>query len=70
MACAEAGAAVSICARGAEALEKTKGEIAVRGITAHAAVCDLADAEAIADVVKLLAISGARSRGQRAPASW
>jgi 3-oxoacyl-[acyl-carrier protein] reductase len=44
---AEAGAAVSICARGAETLEQTRGEIARFGHTAHAGVCDLADGEAI-----------------------
>jgi len=41
LAFAEGGASVSICARGAEALEKTSGEIAAfRGI-AHAGICDL-----------------------------
>jgi 3-oxoacyl-[acyl-carrier protein] reductase len=40
LACAEAGAAVSICARGAEALARARDEIA--------AVCDLAEAEQIA----------------------
>src|SRR3974390_2053234 len=44
---AEAGAAVSICARGAETLEQTRGEIGCFGHTAHAGVCDLADAAAI-----------------------
>ena len=44
---AEAGAAVSICARGAETLEQTRGEIAKFGQTAHAGVCDLADSAAI-----------------------
>jgi len=44
---AESGAAVSICARGAETLERTRGEIARFGHTAHAGVCDLADAAAI-----------------------
>jgi 3-oxoacyl-[acyl-carrier protein] reductase len=44
---AEAGAAVSICARGAETLEATRGEIAGFGHTAHAGVCDLADGAAI-----------------------
>src|SRR5437588_9054504 len=48
LACAEAGAAVSICARGAETLERTRGEIAVHGHKAHAAVCDLAEAAQIA----------------------
>jgi 3-oxoacyl-[acyl-carrier protein] reductase len=39
---AEGGAAVSICARGAEALEKARGEIAAHGGKTHAARCDLA----------------------------
>jgi 3-oxoacyl-[acyl-carrier protein] reductase len=44
---AQAGAAVSICARGAEALEATRREIARFGHAAHAGVCDLADGDAI-----------------------
>jgi 3-oxoacyl-[acyl-carrier protein] reductase len=44
---AAAGAAVSICARGAEALEQTRGEIARFGHTAHAGACDVADGKAI-----------------------
>ena len=44
----EAGAAVSICARGAEALEATRAGIAAFGGTAHAASCDLSDPGAIA----------------------
>src|SRR6266478_1393984 len=44
---AAAGAAVSICARGAEALAATRGELAAFGGSAHAASCDLADAAAI-----------------------
>ena len=47
MACAETGAAVSICARGAETLERVRGEIAERGVKAHAAVCDLGDGAAV-----------------------
>src|SRR6267154_5050823 len=47
LACAEAGAAVSICARGAETLAKTREEIAAYGHTAHAASCDLADKDQI-----------------------
>jgi 3-oxoacyl-[acyl-carrier protein] reductase len=45
--CAEAGADVSICARGAEALEKTRAEIAAHGHKAHAASCDLAQKDQI-----------------------
>ena len=44
---AQAGAAVSICARGAETLEATRAEIAQFGHTAHAGVCDLGEAAAI-----------------------
>ena len=44
---AQAGAAVSICARSAGPLEATRGEIARSGHAAYAGVCDLADAEAI-----------------------
>ena len=48
LACAEAGAAVSVCARGAEALERTRGELAAFRHKTHAAVCDLADKDQIA----------------------
>jgi 3-oxoacyl-[acyl-carrier protein] reductase len=48
---AEEGAAVSICARGAEALERTRAEIAALGGAAHAAICDLGDGDAIARYV-------------------
>ena len=48
LAFAESGASVSICARGAQALEATRNEIAAFGATVHAAVCDLADEAAIA----------------------
>lgn len=44
---AQAGAAVSICARGAETLEQTRAEVARHGHPAHAGVCDLADGDAI-----------------------
>jgi 3-oxoacyl-[acyl-carrier protein] reductase len=45
---AAAGADVSICARGAEALEQTRIEIAAQGHRAHAAPVDLSNAETIA----------------------
>lgn len=45
---AAAGANVSICARGAEALKSTEAEIAGHGGKHHAASCDLADGPAIA----------------------
>jgi 3-oxoacyl-[acyl-carrier protein] reductase len=48
LAFAAAGAGVSICARGGEALEQTRGEIAQSGHEAHAARCDVADAAALA----------------------
>jgi len=41
---AAAGATVSICARGAETLARTKAEL---GRSAHAATCDLADGEQV-----------------------
>ena len=47
LAFAEAGAGVSICARGAERLASTREEIAGHGGAAHSAVCDLADEAAV-----------------------
>jgi 3-oxoacyl-[acyl-carrier protein] reductase len=47
---ASAGAAVSICARDAGALEACRLELAEHG-TAHAGVCDLADGDSIARYV-------------------
>ncbi|UGB39465.1 SDR family NAD(P)-dependent oxidoreductase [Frateuria soli] len=47
LAFAQAGASVSICARGAEALEATRRELAAFGHPTHAASCDLADPQAI-----------------------
>jgi 3-oxoacyl-[acyl-carrier protein] reductase len=52
---AGAGAAVSICARGAGPLEATRAEIAARGVTAHAATCDLADGAAVQAYVEAAA---------------
>ena len=48
LAFAQAGAAVAICARGAETLEATRREIAAFGGVAHAAPADLSSAEDIA----------------------
>jgi 3-oxoacyl-[acyl-carrier protein] reductase len=48
---AREGAGVSICARGADALEATRAEIAALGVPAHAVSCDLAEADAIADYI-------------------
>ena len=45
---AQGGAKVSICARGAEALEATKKEIAATGAFAHSETCDLANETEIA----------------------
>ena len=47
LAFAQAGAAVSICARSADTLEQTRLAIAEHGSLAHAQSCDLADAKAI-----------------------
>src|SRR5271154_1256522 len=47
LAFADAGASVSICARGAEALAAAREDIARHGGTGAAAVCDLADAAAV-----------------------
>jgi 3-oxoacyl-[acyl-carrier protein] reductase len=51
LACAEAGASVSICARGAEALEGVREEITTFGVAVHAQVCDVADAAAVAGYI-------------------
>jgi len=51
LALAQAGAAVSICARGAETLEMTRAAIAASGHPAHAGVCNLADGAAVARYV-------------------
>jgi 3-oxoacyl-[acyl-carrier protein] reductase len=48
---AAAGADVSICARGAEALASTRAELARSGHRVHAAVCDLADGAAVSRYV-------------------
>jgi 3-oxoacyl-[acyl-carrier protein] reductase len=50
---ARAGAHVSICARGAEALEAARAELTAvgTGAKAHAGVCDLADGPAITQYV-------------------
>ena len=49
---AAAGADVSICARGAEALDATRREIAAFGHNAHAASVDLGDANAIKTYIR------------------
>jgi len=45
--CAAAGAAVSICARGAGGLAPVRDEIAAHGVRAHAQACDVADPQAL-----------------------
>jgi 3-oxoacyl-[acyl-carrier protein] reductase len=47
LACAEAGAGVSVCARGAEALEEVRAAIAAHGVAAHTQACDIADGPAL-----------------------
>jgi 3-oxoacyl-[acyl-carrier protein] reductase len=49
---AEAGADVSICARGAEALAQARDDIARFGHAVYAARCDLADAAAVAGYIE------------------
>lgn len=44
---AEEGANVAICARGAEALERTRGEIEAHGVTAFAQACDVGDGDSL-----------------------
>ncbi|WP_338662017.1 SDR family NAD(P)-dependent oxidoreductase [Pararoseomonas sp. SCSIO 73927] len=51
LAFARAGAAVAICARGAETLEATRAEIEAAGAQSFAAPCDLSDPAAIAAFV-------------------
>jgi len=48
LAFAREGAAVALCARGAEALEQTRAEVAALGVPAFAAPCDLSEAAEIA----------------------
>ncbi len=52
---AAAGADVSICARGAAALDATRADIAAHGHRAHAAPCDLADAASVAGYISAAA---------------
>ncbi|HEX3952569.1 MAG TPA: SDR family oxidoreductase [Stellaceae bacterium] len=55
LACAEAGASVSICARGADGLGPVRDEIAAKGVTAHAQQCDVGDAASIAGYIEAAA---------------
>src|SRR5215210_3516173 len=52
---AEAGANVSICARGESALRETEGELRRFGHAVHAMTCDLGDAGAVANYVQTAA---------------
>lgn len=52
---AQAGAAVSVCARGQEDLDDVHRAIAAHEVTAHTQRCDLADATAITDYVQTAA---------------
>ena len=51
MAFAQAGCAVSVCARGIEALEALRPDLEKSGGKVHTAVCDLAKAQDIADYI-------------------
>ena len=55
LACAEAGAAVSLCARGADGLGPVKDAIAAHGVAAHAQACDVADPAALAGYIEAAA---------------
>jgi len=44
---ADEGAHIAICARGAEALQRTADEIRAKGVKIHAETCDVADADAL-----------------------
>lgn len=52
LAFAAAGANVSICARGAEALKAAEADLAPHGMRVHAARCDLADGAAVTAYVQ------------------
>jgi 3-oxoacyl-[acyl-carrier protein] reductase len=51
LAFAEAGAAVSVCARGADGAEGVRDEVRALGVTAHAQACDVADGTALASYI-------------------
>lgn len=55
LACAEAGAAVSVCARGAEGLGPMRAAIGALGVAAHAMPCDVADGAALAAYISAAA---------------
>ncbi len=53
---AQAGANVSICARGESALRATEAELKLHGHTVHSATCDLGNADAVANYVQAAAL--------------
>lgn len=57
LAFAEAGAAVSVCARGADALAEVRAAIAAHGGRVHAQTCDLAEVPAIEGYVHDAAVA-------------
>jgi 3-oxoacyl-[acyl-carrier protein] reductase len=60
LAFAGCGASVSTCARGADALDAVRAELAKHGTTIHTAVCDLASA---ADIERYIAAAAAALGG-------
>jgi 3-oxoacyl-[acyl-carrier protein] reductase len=55
LAYAEAGAAVSVCARGADGLEPVRAAIASHGVLAHVQACDVADGAALSAYIEAAA---------------
>lgn len=51
LAFAQAGASVSVCARGAEGIARVRAELGAFGRPVHAATCDLGDAGAVAGYI-------------------
>jgi 3-oxoacyl-[acyl-carrier protein] reductase len=52
LACAEAGAAVSICARNIDELNRVRDQVAAFGVTAHAQACDVGKEAEIAGYIQ------------------
>ena len=59
---AEAGASVSVCARGADGLAPVRDAIAAHGVAAHAQACDIADPEALSAYIDAAAAGARRHR--------
>jgi 3-oxoacyl-[acyl-carrier protein] reductase len=55
LACAEAGAMVSICARNPDALSQVGREIGAFGVRAHAEPCDVSNEAAVAEYIRTAA---------------